>query len=102
MSEREAVAVAILNYNVKHGTALGLLSSDDAYSIADTVLAALAARLPNREALHLLIYDGVEADIETEAQATSAYQEGYSVGFNDARYRIEEAVAKLLGLSARQ
>ena len=41
-----------------------------------------------KEELQRLIYDEVKADVETEADATNAYQEGYSVGFNDCRYRV--------------
>jgi len=49
--------------------------------------------------LREIIYDEVEADIETEADADSPHQEGYAVGFNDARFRILAAVAKDMNLS---
>lgn len=49
MSEREAIAIAILNYRVKHGVVQGLLSSNDTYLLADKILAALAAARPDRE-----------------------------------------------------
>lgn len=40
------------------------------------------------EDLKRIVYDEVKADIETEADAENAYQEGYAVGFNDCRYRV--------------
>ena len=51
MSEREAIAIAILNYRVKHGVVQGLLSSNDTYLLADKILAALAAARPDMEGL---------------------------------------------------
>ena len=49
-----------------------------------------------KEELKKLIYRDVKADIETEADAESPFQEGYSVGFNDCRWRI---LVALLGRS---
>lgn len=37
----------------------------------------------------------IEADIETEAQATCAFQEGYVVGFQDAHFRFCKAIRGL-------
>ena len=47
-----------------------------------------------REQLRRIIYDEVKADIETEADAKGPFQEGYSVGFNDCRYRVLEALVR--------
>jgi hypothetical protein len=42
------------------------------------------------------MWDEVEADIECEADAENPYQEGCAVGFNEARFRIENAIGNLL------
>jgi hypothetical protein len=46
-----------------------------------------------RAALHRIIWDEVKADVECEADAENPYQEGYAAGFNEARHRIEQALA---------
>lgn len=67
--------------------------------IASAAALRLAAQKDVREAdLERIIYDEVEADIETEADADTPFGEGYAVGFNDARFRIKEAMMKLLGI----
>lgn len=50
------------------------------------------------EELEKLVYDEVEADVETEAAAENPFQEGYSVGFNDCRYRVMRRLAERLGI----
>ena len=45
-----------------------------------------------KEELEQIVYNEVEADIETEADAKNAYQCGYSVGFNDCRFRVVKAL----------
>ena len=42
--------------------------------------------------LQRIIYDEVKADVECEADAENSFQEGYAVGFNDARARILKAL----------
>ena len=51
-----------------------------------------------KEELEHLIYEEVEADIETEADAKNAFQEGYSVGFNDCRWRVLHALLDRLSI----
>ncbi len=48
------------------------------------------------EALRKIIYDEIKADIECEADATSPFQEGYAVGFNDCRVRVFSTLLKHL------
>jgi len=51
-----------------------------------------------REELEHLIYEVVNADVETEAEAKTPFQEGYAVGFNDCRQRVIQALCERLSI----
>ena len=58
------------------------------------------AEVLTKDELTKLLYYEIEAAVECEADANNAFQEGYSVGFNDCRARVLTALlGRVLGQS---
>lgn len=79
---REFARLILSEFNLQRKLPEGPITS-----LATPKPVALEGGVVTKEILEHLLYEEVEADIETEAAAENAYQEGYSVGFNDCRFR---------------
>lgn len=94
---REALAKLIAEDCSNYMRCDGSGPADRAYALADAILARapVDARTGRDATIEECASVEVRGDVETEAQATNPFQEGYAVGYQDTVYRFRQAIRSL-------